>query len=70
MHPLRFRGSIMGHWKTIFQKYLETAEITCFFHAFDVFSIFLRFYRCTAMTSDWKTRFSKPCLQEPKSNVL
>ena len=78
MHPLRFRGiqrkmHFLHHGSLenlIFQKYLETAEITCFFHAFDVFSIFLRFYRCTAMTSDWKTRFSKPSLQEPKSNVL
>ena len=67
----------MGHSKTyfslenlIFQKLSGTAEITCVFHAFDVCNTFLRFYRCTAMTSDWKTRFSKPCLQEPKSNVL
>ena len=78
MHPLRFRGiqrkmHFLHHGSLenlILQKLSGTAEITCVFHPFDVCSTFLRFYRCTAMKSDWKSRFSKPRLQEPKSNVL
>ena len=77
MHPLRFRGiqrkmhflhhgsleNLFFTGKLVFlQKLSGTAEITCVFHAFDVCSTFLSFYRRTAMTSDWKTRFSKPCL--------